>query len=122
MTIASSKAVTIAPWIAERIPAEAYDDPDLSIGRDSKFWIIEKSGFEEVLALVERTSAPDRAEAHANLIATAPDLLAFVRKLHAETNCICGIQSKLKGTSLETDLECTKCAAAKLIAKAEGRP
>jgi len=48
-------------------------------------------------------------------------LVAFAKKQYAETNCICGIQGKFKGTRLETSLDCVKCEAeAALRAAGEG--
>ena len=58
----------------------------------------------------------DEVEANASLIATSPELLDFVKQQWAETNCIC----HFKSAGLTT-LACTKCDAAALIARAEGR-
>lgn len=55
------------------------------------------------------------------LIESGPDLLSFVKKQHDLMNCICSLIALTAGTRLDcTHMECTKCVAAALIARAEG--
>lgn len=70
-------------------------------------WPKSEAAFNQMVAIIDRETA-------------APEMLAFVEDQAKSTNCICRIQSKLKGTHLESDLECTKCRAERLIAKAKG--
>jgi hypothetical protein len=59
-------------------------------------------------------------EADAQIMAASWEMLQFVEDQMKATNCICRIQSKLKGTGFESDLECTHCRAKNLLAKARG--
>lgn len=52
-------------------------------------------------------------------LADRDELLAFVRKHHDETNCVCRLNDAF--ATLGVHVPCTKCEAAALIAKAEGR-
>ena len=94
---------TPAPWTIESfgIIAEAADSSFLKIA--------------SVHPVLNYVSVAER-NANARLIATSPELLDFVKKQCAETNCIC----HFKSAGLTT-LACTKCDAAALIARAEGR-
>jgi hypothetical protein len=60
----------------------------------------------------------ESVNANACLIAAAPELADFVEAHLKSTNCICRLQSILKGNRFETDVECTHCRAEKLLQKA----
>jgi hypothetical protein len=72
-----------------------------------------------VVQLRQDTSGTE--EANARLIATAPELLEFVRTMKDEANCVCKGKIGEIQRFLGTNIECFHCKAEALIAKAEGR-
>lgn len=77
------------------------------------------SGRGFVKVILARCAPPqlpeDETHANARLMATAPELAEFVQREYDATNCICKLNA-IGGT----DVFCTNCAAAVLLAKARG--
>lgn len=115
-TTKATTAPTAGPWKIEPVFIAQHNGPPLHFG-EYRF------PHESTADGCSRTYPREEAEANARLIAAAPDLSAFVRKICAETLCICGLKSIVAGTSLDqSELECTHCEALALIAKMEGKP
>jgi hypothetical protein len=57
----------------------------------------------------------DSNDAHARLIAAAPDLLAALKEIHGGMACSCNLQHFVNGP-----VPCPRCRIGAVIAKAEG--
>lgn len=101
---------TKGPWVAERDECHFGSLSTVTGGQKSSSGKLES----ELIIQVGGFTGLLEQEANTRLVATAPELLEFVRREMEETMCICRFAEW-------TTVKCTHCETKNLVAKAEGR-